>query len=60
MQTVIVQLKKDQARDILDALEKMDILKIVTDMKKNSVKTFNAVKLSTKGFKFNRDEANQR
>lgn len=60
MQTVIVELKKDHAIDILDALQKMDIIKIVTDLKKKSVKSFDAVKLNTKGFKFNRDEANER
>lgn len=57
-----VELKKDYALRILEDLQGMDAIRLtpVTQQKTGKRRTFNAVSISTKGFTFNRDEANER
>ncbi|MBC7923481.1 MAG: hypothetical protein H7Z75_20575 [Ferruginibacter sp.] len=57
-----VELKKDYALRILEDLQLMDAitLKLVDQTQPEKKKTFRAVRINTKGFTFNREEANAR
>lgn len=61
--TLIVDIKQDFALSVLEGLEKIGAI----DMKETELrstkkkdKTYNAVRINLKGFRFNREEANER
>ena len=59
METVTVTLNNDHARRLLEDLQLLGAITIQpTNVKLKA--TYNALKLDTRGFKFNRDEANER
>ncbi|TDN40147.1 hypothetical protein E4631_17720 [Hymenobacter sp. UV11] len=62
METVTVTLQNEHARRLLEELQALGALTILpaaTATPRPPV-TFNAISVSTKGFKFNREEANER
>ncbi|HEV7378566.1 MAG TPA: hypothetical protein VGN64_02155 [Dyadobacter sp.] len=61
--TVTVDIKKDYALSILEDLEKMGAIDIMTSEKdtgKGIVKQYKAISINLKGYKFDRNEANER
>ena len=64
METLTVSLTNDHARRILEELQALGLLTIQEAYPNRSLppeqRTFNALSVSTKGFKFNREEANKR
>jgi len=65
MRTVTLEILNDKAMNLLRDLEQLKLLRFRKDSQQNSkhVKkkvTFNAIAINTSGFKFNRDEANER
>ncbi|UYZ64997.1 hypothetical protein [Hymenobacter weizhouensis] len=66
--TYTVELKNEHALRLLEELEQLGVLTIQThdsqsteaDSRALGTKKFTAVQLDTRGFKFNRDEANER
>jgi len=59
METVTVTLHNDHARRLLEDLQLLGAITIQPANAKLKA-TYNALKLDTRGFKFNRDEANER
>ena len=59
METVTVTLNNDHARRLLEDLQLLGAITIQPANAKPKA-TYNALKLDTRGFKFNRDEANER
>lgn len=64
METVTISLTNDHARRLLEELQALGVLTIHPLPVGNGLppeqRTFNALSVSTKGFKFNREEANER
>jgi hypothetical protein len=69
METLTVTLQNEHARRLLEELQALGVLTIRDTSAVHSAtgpalppeqRTFNAVSVSTKGFKFNREEANER
>lgn len=69
METLTITLQNEHARRLLEDLQLMGVLSISDATAVRSAtgpalppeqRTFNAVSVSTKGFKFNREEANER
>jgi hypothetical protein len=61
MDTLTIKIKKDYALRILEDLQTMEAISFVDSEKKSIPKrTFSAMSISTKGFIFNREEANER
>ena len=62
METVIVTFTNDHARSLLEELQLLGIIKMEANNEPVAPRprTFNALSYSTKGFKFNREEANER
>lgn len=65
MRTVTLEILNDKAINLLRNLEQLKLLRFRNDSlqaSEHSKKkaTFNAVTLDTKGYKFDRDEANER
>ena len=64
METLTVTVPTEQARRILEDLQALGILTIQPTKAYTGLppeqRTFNALSVSTKGFKFNREEANER
>lgn len=60
MRTLLVEVKDKSAIEVLEALEKTKLIKLTKKKDKKKFKTFDRVKLDTRGFKFNREEANER
>lgn len=64
--TYTVELKNEHALRLLEELEQLGVLTIqgkqiaAEASTSPGIKTFNAVQLDTRGYKFNRDEANER
>ncbi len=67
--TVTVELKNEHALRLLEELEQLGALTIqdrpehrqpVTGPRPVAERTFTAIQLDTRGFKFNREEANER
>ena len=61
--TVTVDIKKDFALSVLEGLEKIGAINITGGNQKNDVKknkSYEAVRINLKGFRFNREEANER
>ena len=62
METVTVTFTDNRARRLLEELERLGILKMEASNEPIAPRkrTFTALSYSTKGFKFNREEANER
>ena len=63
METVTVALNNEHARRLLEDLQLLGAITIQPTADapaKPRQRTFNALSVSTKGFKFNREEANER
>ena len=60
MKNLLVEVRDEAALEVLQALEKTKLIKLNRKKNRTGTKTFRAVKLDTRGFKFNRDEANER
>jgi hypothetical protein len=61
MKTYTIQLLKEEAKNLLDQLQKLEIIRFVENKSVKSFdKKFDAFRIDTKGFKFNREEANER
>lgn len=62
METVTVNLPTEHARRLLEELQALGVLSIQTapTPAPRPPATFNAISVSTKDFKFNREEANER
>lgn len=63
METVTVTLQNEHARRLLEELQALGVLTIQSasgPALPPHERTFNALSVSTKGFKFNREEANER
>lgn len=68
METVTVTLQNEHARRLLEELQALGVLTIQQQAVQSATgpalppeqRTFNAISVSTKGFKFNREEANER
>lgn len=66
METVTVILQNEHARRLLEELQALGVLTINSVQSASGPalppeqRTFNALSYSTKGFKFNREEANER
>ncbi|NML65306.1 hypothetical protein HHL22_08830 [Hymenobacter sp. RP-2-7] len=62
METVTVTLQNEHARRLLEELQALGVLTIqaAPPLTSRPPATFNAISVSTKGFKFNREEANKR
>ena len=64
METVIVTLLNEHSRRILEDLQALGALTIQEAYPNRSLppeqRTFNALSVDTRGFKFNREEANER
>ena len=62
METLIIDLNHEHARRLLEDLQLLGAITIRTPENPEGVgrgpATFNAIKLDTRGFKFNREEAN--
>lgn len=59
-----VDIKKDYALSVLEGLEKIGAIDITETKPQSSLerknKTYKAVQINLKGFRFNREEANER
>lgn len=61
MKTYTVQILREEAKNLLDQLQKLEIIRFVENKSVKSFdKKFEAFSIDTKGFKFNREEANER
>lgn len=61
MKTYTIQLLKEEAKNILEQLQKLEIIRFIdTKTVKSFDKKFDAFRIDTKGYKFNREEANER
>ena len=61
METLTIEIKKSYARQILEDLQILDAIAFTKTKKTANRKwSFDAVSISTKDFKFNREEANER
>lgn len=62
METITVTLQNEHARRVLEELQALGALTIVSSSTATArpPATFNALSLDTRGFKFNREEANER
>lgn len=60
MKTILVELKKDYALKLLEALEQTDIIRLLGNATPNAEKKFTAVAIDTTNFKFDRTQANER
>ena len=69
MTTVTVTLKNEHSLRLLQELEKLEVLSInatsetqplSTGFRSPAERTFDAIRINTRGFKFNREEANER
>lgn len=64
METVTVTLQNEHARRLLEDLQLLGVLTIQDVLPNRALppeqRTFNALKVDTRGFKFNREEANER
>jgi len=62
MTTLTVNVKDERkVQDVLRFLSDIDFLDVSSsNEKKEAKKTFSSIKLNTKGFRFNRDAANER
>jgi hypothetical protein len=62
METLTVTLQNEHARRLLEELQALGVLTISASSVAvpRPPATFNALKLDTRGFKFNREEANER
>lgn len=68
METLTVTLQNEHARRLLEELQALGVLTIQQQAVQSATgpalppeqRTFNALSVSTKGFKFNREEANER
>ena len=61
METLTIEIKKSYARQILEDLQILDAIAFTKTKKSaNRKRSFDAVSISTKDFKFNREEANER
>ncbi|AMR25688.1 hypothetical protein A0257_00360 [Hymenobacter psoromatis] len=62
METVTVTLQNEHARRLLEELQSLGVLTISASSLAvpRPPATFDALKLDTRGFKFNREEANER
>ncbi len=62
METLTINVPNEHARRLLEELQALGVLSIqaVAQVVPRPPATFNAISVSTKGFKFNRDEANER
>ncbi len=64
METLTITLQNEHARRVLEELQALGVLTIQTTTRQPAVPrppaTFSAISVSTKGFKFNREEANKR
>lgn len=64
METLTVTLQNEHARRLLEELQALGVLTIEAAAQQPAVPrppaTFSAISVSTKGFKFNREEANER
>jgi hypothetical protein len=64
--TYTVELKNEHALRLLEELEQLGVLTIQDKKQEQPAshspteRTFNAIQLDTRGFKFNRNEANER
>ena len=58
MITVTIEIKKDYVLKILENLRVLDAIAIVKEPKENG--KFSAISISTKGFKFGREDINER
>jgi hypothetical protein len=63
--TFTIEVFDNHALNLLRELEKMNIIRLIQQGEKQSAtkplkKEFKAIKLDTRGFKFNREEANER
>lgn len=63
METLTITLQNEHARRLLEELQALGVLTINSPPNTGlppEQRTFNAASYSTKGFKFNREEANER
>lgn len=64
METLTVTIQNEHARRILEDLQLLGVLTIESATQQPAASrppaTFNALSLDTRGFKFNREEANER
>lgn len=63
METLTVTLQNEHARRLLEELQALGVLTIATGASTVTPRppaTFNAISVDTRGFKFNREEANER
>ncbi|MDO7876322.1 hypothetical protein Q5H93_16375 [Hymenobacter sp. ASUV-10] len=64
METLVIDLNHEHARRLLEDLQLLGAITIRSAENNSTVgrgpATFNALKLDTRGFKFNREEANER
>ncbi len=64
--TLVIEILHSRALDLLRALESLQVIRLreekrlVFDQKNKPVRTFEAISLDTRGFRFNREEANER
>lgn len=59
METITIEIKKGFAMQVLENLEKLDAISFLSNRGKKR-REFKAISISTKGYKFNREEANER
>lgn len=64
METLTITLQNEHARRVIEGLQALGVLTIESAAQQPVVPrppaTFNALSLDTRGFKFNREEANER
>lgn len=64
METLTITLNNEHARRLLEDLQLMGAITIRSELTTTSVgrrpATYDAIRLDTRGFKFNREEANER
>ena len=64
--TYILEIKKEYALPLLEVLQQQEAIELkpspdaATGSRQPQIRTFNALSLDTRGFKFNRAEANER
>lgn len=63
--TYLVEIKKDYALPLLEVLQQQEAIELKQSPEQPSTepprrRLFDAISVSTKGFKFNREEANER
>lgn len=62
MKSVTVEIIKDEAIKLLEELQRLNIIRVLKPERKRRAgkNKFQALRLNTRGFKFNREEANER